>query len=83
LFSNQGGLQIDKLKKYALELGLDRTKFDEALDDGVFNDQIQMDIVEANKVGVIDTPTFFINGRRTNGNSYPELKLAIQNALEN
>ena len=83
LFSNQGGLQIDKLKKYALELGLDRTKFDEALDDGMFNDQIQMDIVEANKVGVVDTPTFFINGRRTNGNSYPELKLAIQNALEN
>lgn len=82
LFNNQTSLQIDKLKKYASEVGLDRGLFDEALDDGIFADQVQMDILEASKIGVIDTPTFFVNGRRTTGNSYAELKLTIQKALQ-
>ena len=81
LYSNQGALQVDRLKKYAAEIGLDRALFDEALDDDTFNDLIQVDIAEANKIGVVHTPTFFVNGRRANGQSYAELKLAIQNAL--
>ncbi|HET6862496.1 MAG TPA: thioredoxin domain-containing protein, partial [Pyrinomonadaceae bacterium] len=72
----------DKLKKYASEVGLDRALFDEALDEGTFHDQVQMDIIEAGKIGVIDTPTFFVNGRRTTGISYAELKLDIEKALQ-
>jgi len=82
LYSNQGALQLDKLKRYASEIGLDRSSFDEALDDGTFNDQIQVDIAEGGKIGVVDTPTFFVNGKRANGQGYAELKLAIQNALQ-
>ena len=74
-------MQVDRLKKYAAEIGLDRALFDEALDDDTFNDLIQVDIAEANKIGVVHTPTFFVNGRRASGQSYAELKLAIQNAL--
>ena len=81
LYSHQGALQLDKLKRYAAEIGLERGPFDEALDEGTFNDQIQLDIAEAAKIGVVDTPTFFINGKRTSGQSYAELKLAIQNVL--
>ena len=82
LFNNQSSLEIDKLKRYASDVGLDRALFDEALDDGTFSDQVQMDIIEASRIGVVDTPTFFVNGRRIAGNSYAELKLAIEAALQ-
>ena len=83
LYQNSGGgFELDRLKKFASATGLDRKKFDEELDSGIWNDQVQMDIADANKIGVIQAPAFFVNGRRTNGNSYGALKSAIQKALQ-
>jgi protein-disulfide isomerase len=67
LFANQGGLEIDNLKKYAGELTLDQKKFDECLDSGKRADQIRKDTQDGQNVGVTGTPAFFVNGRFVNG----------------
>ena len=82
LFHNQKALEIDKLKEYASQLQLDRTKFDAALDSRKFREQVTRDLDEGNRLGVNATPTFFVNGRRVSEISYQALKAAIDAALK-
>jgi len=81
LFKNQTALEIDKLKEYAGQLGLDRKKFDAALDSGKFADAVKRDLAEGDKIGVDSTPTVFINGKRALDKSREVLKSAIEAAL--
>lgn len=81
LFRNQSALSVDKLKQYATDLGLDRTRFDASLDSGKFAEKIQRDVHDGRKLGVNRTPTLYINGKRVSDNSYESLKLAIESAL--
>ena len=81
LFTNQKALSVDKLKEYATRVGLDRAKFDAALDSGQFADKVQRDYQEGVLLGVGSTPTFYVNGRITNERSYEGLKAAIERAL--
>jgi protein-disulfide isomerase len=83
LFRNQSALGVDKLKQYAATLGLDRARFDAALDSGKFADAVARDQLEGRKVGVNSTPSFFVNGRRINDRTYEGLKAAIEAALKN
>ncbi len=80
LFKNQTALGIDKLKEYAGQLGLDRKKFDAALDSGKFADAVKRDLAEGDKIGVDSTPTVFINGKRALDKSREVLKSAIEAA---
>ena len=82
LFRNQSALKPEQLKQYAQVLGLDRAKFDTALDTGKFADKVDRDISDGSKVGVGSTPTFFVNGRRTRDITYEALKAAIEDALK-
>jgi protein-disulfide isomerase len=82
LFQNQSALSADKLKEYATRTGLDRAKFDAALDSGRFADKIQRDINDGHKVGVNSTPTAFANGLRVRDTLYDGLKAAIEAALK-
>src|SRR5437588_30287 len=82
LFHNQSALQVDKLKQYAQVLGLDRAKFDSALDTGRFADKVQRDLADGQKVGVKGTPTLFINGRRVEDITYGGVKAALDAALK-
>ncbi len=81
LFKNQKALEIDKLKEYASQLGLDRKKFDAALDSGKYSDSVKRDVAAGDKVGVDSTPTVFINGKRTLDKSREALKSAIEAAF--
>jgi protein-disulfide isomerase len=81
LFKNQTALEIDKLKEYASQLGLDRKKFDAALDSGKYSDSVKRDVAAGDKVGVDSTPTVFINGKRTLDKSREALKSAIEAAF--
>jgi protein-disulfide isomerase len=81
LFQNQSALQVDKLKEYASRLGLDRAKFDAALDGGRFADKVRRDELDGEGVGVGGTPTLFLNGRRVADVSYEGLKTAIESAI--
>ena len=81
LFKNQKALEVDKLKEYAGQLGLDRKKFDAALDSGKFADIVKRDVSEGDKLGVDSTPTVFINGKRVLDRSREALKSAIEAAF--
>lgn len=82
LFKNQNALELNKLKEYATTVGLDRAKFDQALDSGKFTDKVQRDLREGDKLGVNSTPTVFINGKRVRDKSREGLKAAIDDALK-
>ena len=81
LMRNQSALGVDKLKSYATELGLDRARFDSALDSGKFAESVQRDIEDGIKLRLNATPIIFINGRRVSARSYEELKASIEAAL--
>lgn len=82
LFRNQSALGVDKLRQYATELGLDRTKFDASLDSGKFMEKVQRDLFDGRKLGINGTPTLYINGKRLADNSYENLKSAVESAMK-
>jgi len=63
LFQNQQALDVDSLKGYAQQLGLDTDAFNECLDSGRYTSEVQNDFAQGQSYGVTGTPTFFINGR--------------------
>lgn len=62
LFENQNALEVNSLKQYAKELGLNIKTFDDCLDSGKMASEIQKDSEDGQNAGVSGTPTFFING---------------------
>ncbi len=68
LFANQKALQIEDLKRYAGDLGLDAADFGECVDSGRFRDDVGQDQREGSTFGVRGTPAFFVNGRFLSGN---------------
>lgn len=82
LFRSQNALEVDKLKEYAAEAGLDRKRFDEALDSGRFTDTVKQELSIGDRVGVESTPSLFINGKRIREKTREALKSAIEAALK-
>ena len=80
LYKRQNALDVPSLKKYATELGLDRAKFDAALDRGVYQAEVKRDIEEGEMYGVGVTPTIFINGVQLRTLSSEGLREAIDRA---
>jgi predicted DsbA family dithiol-disulfide isomerase len=70
------------LKEYATAVGLDRARFDQAMERGQFSAKVQRDIDDANKLGLSAAPVFFVNGKRLADTSIESLRLAIIAALE-
>ena len=81
LFKNQSSLDDASLKKYASDLGLDRTRFDAALDSGQYAARVSHDVEEGEAYGVEATPTIFINGVMLRNLTPEGLRAAIENAL--
>jgi protein-disulfide isomerase len=54
------------LKKFAADIRLDTAKFDACFDNSKYASAIQTDIAEAQRLGLSQTPTFILNGRRLN-----------------
>ena len=82
LMRNQSSLGVEKLKSFASELGLDRTRFDTALDSGKFAETVQRDVEDGMKLGLTGTPSLFINGRRVTAKTYEDLKASVDAALK-
>jgi protein-disulfide isomerase len=81
LFKRQDALDVPSLKKYASELGLDRVRFDAALDSGTFAGEVRKDIVDGEMYGIDSTPTIFVNGILLNTLGADDLRAAIDRAL--
>ena len=82
LFQRQKALDVPSLKKYASELGLNRTRFDAALDRGTFAAEVQRDIEDGEMYGVGSTPTIFINGVQLKVLNAEGLREAIDRAAK-
>ena len=67
MFARQGELDVDALKGYAAELGLDAEAFDECLDSGRHAATVDRDVRIGMRHGVSSTPTLFLNGRAVLG----------------
>ena len=80
LFKRQNALDVPSLKKYATELGLDRAKFDAALDRGMYRAEVKRDIEDGEMYGVNVTPTIFVNGVQLRTLSAEGLREAIDRA---
>lgn len=80
LFQNQKALDVASLKKYASQLGLDRARFDAALDRGIYAAEVRKDVEDGETYGVGSTPTIFINGVQLKQLSVEGLRAAIDRA---
>ncbi len=67
LFANPSALNVDGLKGYAGQLGLDTGTFDECLDSGKYEQEVLQDMQDGRAAGVTGTPAFFINGQLVSG----------------
>ncbi|MBV9210931.1 MAG: DsbA family protein [Acidobacteria bacterium] len=81
LFRNQRALDVASLKKYATEVGLNRKRFDAALDSGAYAAEVDHDIADGEMYGITGTPTVFVNGVRVNNLSAETLRAAIEREL--
>ena len=81
LFKRQNALDVASLKKYASELGLDRARFDAALDGGKFAAEIKHDMDDGDIYGVDSTPAIFVNGMVLTEMSLEALRALIDKGL--
>ena len=81
LYQRQASLDPESLKKYATELGLDRARFDAALDKGTYAAEVQHDLMDGENYGVDQTPTIFVNGVVLGTLSSEALRAAIDRSL--
>lgn len=77
-----GALSREQLKRYAEQLGLDRTAFDRCLDDGEAASYVARDREAGTAAGLRGTPAFFVNGERVSFASYEEMAAAIRAQLD-
>ena len=82
LYNNQSSLDVDSLKKFATQIGLNRKQFDADLDSGKFIDEVKKDMQDGTNYGISSTPTVFINGVKVRQLSAGAFKKAIEQALK-
>lgn len=79
LFTNQGSLDSESLKKYASDLGYDIAN---CLDSEKYGDEVDADMKDGSSYGVRGTPAFFINGKLLSGaQPFSAFETAIEEAL--
>lgn len=67
LFTHQSSLDKTHLMHFAAELGLDASRFSEAIAGHSFKARVREDFMSGVRSGVNGTPTFFLNGTRHDG----------------
>jgi protein-disulfide isomerase len=81
LLKRQNALDVPSLKKYASELGLDRARFDAALDSGKYAAEVKHDMNDGEVYGVDSTPAIFVNGMALTEMSIEALRALIDRGL--
>lgn len=67
LFANQNKQDTESLKEHAKTIGLNADEFNSCLDSMKYKTEVENDIRDGAALGVIGTPTWFINGVRYSG----------------
>ena len=74
LFANQTALQIDDLKKYAADLGLNTGNFNKCLDDGKYAQKVKDSTTAGGTYGVRGTPSTFVG--KVDGNKIKGIEVS-------
>lgn len=90
LFAEQGKqgtgtiqFTVDDIKKWAVQSGVNATKFNQCLDSGKYKEEVEKDIADGTAAGVSGTPSTFINGRIVVGaQPFAALKVIIDEELK-
>jgi len=69
-------------EKYAMELGLDLAKVGSAVTSNRFQAKLDRDLKDGQALGIRQTPTFFVNGRKLARLSETDLKALIDEELK-
>ena len=69
-------------EKYAMELGLDLNKVNSAVKENRFQEKLARDLKDGQTLGVRQTPTFFVNGRKLARLSETDLRALIDEELK-
>ncbi len=69
-------------EKYAMELGLDIEKINKAVTENRYTSKITRDQADGQSLGVTQTPTFFVNGRKLARLNEADLRLLIDEEMK-
>ncbi len=73
---------IEEMKQFAQELGMNTTAFNSCLDSGMYTEEVEKDLQDGIDAGVTGTPAFFINGIPVSGaQSFDSFKQIIDSEL--
>jgi len=67
IFQNQSQIDVPSLKKYAGDLGLKQSEFDDCLDTGKYADEVIADMKAGQATGISGTPGFWVIGKDGKG----------------
>lgn len=67
LYEHQRALHDDDLVRYAEDVGLDAARFTREMTAGAYAKPVRAEFMSGVRSGVNGTPTFFVNGRRYDG----------------
>lgn len=67
IFANSGARSRDAYVSFADELGLDTNAFTACLDDRAMSEEVTLDYIDGQSLGISGTPAFFVNGRMISG----------------
>lgn len=82
LFEKELPINTEDLKEIANEVGLDMENFNNCLDSNSMRNEVLNDREEGKNKGITGTPTFFVNGRKIEGNQpYKVFENAIESEL--
>lgn len=73
----------DVFRGFATDLDLDMAAFDAAYNDPATLERIRVDQQDGEKLGVMGTPTFFVNGQQIALRRAEDLRTAVEDALQN
>ena len=90
IFDEQGKLgsgtvqfTADDVKKWAANIGLNTSKFNQCLDSGKYKQEVEKDLADGSAAGVNGTPATFINGRLVSGaQPFTAFKVVIDEELK-
>ncbi|MFI7063100.1 DsbA family protein [Kribbella sp. NPDC050124] len=71
----------DRFRGFAKDLGLDLAAYDQAYADPATLERIKKDVADGEALGVRGTPTFFLNGKKLEPESYDDLVKSIDAEL--
>lgn len=78
LFENQCVLNVQKVREIARELKLDMKKLERKTQDPAIEELIDRDLADGRQLGILGTPTVYINGKLLKDHSLQGFQTAIE-----